>query len=165
MIEMGLLWYEPSRGVSLAERIDAAAERYLQRFGEAPNVCLVASSELEPFDRLTVRSDKRIQPGYLLLGLDRDEDLPPWRPERRSSDDAEIALLAPDGRVLVRLNPLPPRTVRARGERRPTRKPVDRPDRTPRASSAGLTSKQAAPPRRGDGRPVRERGAPRQSGA
>ncbi len=26
MIEMGLLWYEPSRGVPLADRIDAAAE-------------------------------------------------------------------------------------------------------------------------------------------
>ncbi|MCS6802124.1 MAG: hypothetical protein RMM58_05875 [Chloroflexota bacterium] len=106
MVEMGLLWYEPNRMVPLADRIDAAAARYLERFGVAPNVCLVAASELEPFSRITLRGDKRIQPGYLLIGVEHEEALPPWQPERRSSDEAEIALLAPDGRVLQRLRPL-----------------------------------------------------------
>lgn len=162
MIEMGLLWYEPNRGVSLAERIDAAAERYLQRFGEAPNVCLVASCELEPFDRITVRSDTRIQPGYLLLGLDRDEDLPAWRPERRSSDDAEIALLAPDGRVVLRLKPLPLRGVRRRAERRSTPRRRDTTAQTSDTATTGIAPTPPQPLGRGNGRPARPRGASRQ---
>ena len=112
MLEMGLLWYEPSRGVPLAERIDAAAARYIERFGELPNVCLVAASELEPFDRIAVRSDTRMRPGYLLIGVERDETLPEWEPVHRSSDDVEVALLAPDGRVVRRLRPVRRRSVR-----------------------------------------------------
>ena len=77
---MGLLWYEPNAKVLLPDRIDQAAARYQQRFGEAPNICLVAPSEAVPCPQITVRADRRIQPGYLLIGIERGEDLPAWRP-------------------------------------------------------------------------------------
>jgi hypothetical protein len=105
MIEMGLLWYEPSRGVPLADRIDAAADRYLERFGEAPNVCMVNQADFAEFPRVTVRVDRRMQPGYLIMGIEREERLPCWTPERRSSDEVEVQLLAPDGTVLRTLRP------------------------------------------------------------
>ncbi|MFN8535071.1 MAG: hypothetical protein U0556_16150 [Dehalococcoidia bacterium] len=136
MIEMGLLWYEPSRGVPLADRIDAAAERYSERFGELPNICLVAQSEIAEFDRVAVRSDRRIRPGYLLIGIERGEDLADWRPLRRSSDEEEVALLAADGTVLQTLRPAAqpkpsrksakvaePTTSRSRAKRTVTVKP------------------------------------------
>ena len=136
MLEMGLLWYEPSRGVPLAERVDAAAHRYLERFGEAPNICLVAPSDVEPFDRIAVRSDLRIRPGYLLVGVEREEALPAWRPARRSSDDVEVALLAPDGRIVRRLRPVA-RTV---ATRKATPVPLTDLSETP-----GRRAKQTAP--------------------
>ncbi|GIW09309.1 MAG: hypothetical protein KatS3mg061_0366 [Dehalococcoidia bacterium] len=77
---MGLLWYEPNPKVLLTDRIEQAAARYQQRFGEAPNICLVAPSEAVPCPQITVRADRRIQPGYLLIGIERGEDLPAWRP-------------------------------------------------------------------------------------
>lgn len=146
MIEMGLLWYEPSRGVPLAERIDAAAERYLERFGEAPNVCLVSPSEVEAFDRIAVRGDKRIQPGYLLVGIERDEQLPEWTPQRRTSDEAEVALLAPDGRVICQLRPTPRRAVAAAKATVPAAQP---------RSSSHRASKSGASP--SGPRPVKRR--------
>ncbi|MCS7001305.1 MAG: hypothetical protein NZ518_00500 [Dehalococcoidia bacterium] len=105
-MDTGLLWYEPSRGTPLVDRVDSAAQRYVERYGVAPNLALVAVEEYEPLPRITVRADRRIRPGHLLIGVEPSErGLRRWQPERRSSDDIEVALLNPDGSVRSSLRP------------------------------------------------------------
>lgn len=118
MLSMGLLWFEPSRGIPLEERVDAAAERYVERFGEAPNLVLVPKEDDTALDRIAVRPDSRIKHGYLLIGKD-DEcgKLKPWKPLRRSSDDAEVVVFAPDGSVLHSLRPTPKRRIGGKQKR------------------------------------------------
>lgn len=97
MINIGLLWYDPARGIPLVDRVDAAAERYVQKYGVAPNVCLVPETEESVLDRITVRGDRRMRSGHLLVGFDpEDAEATRWRPIEYSSVH-DVVLLGPDG--------------------------------------------------------------------
>lgn len=121
MIEMGLLWYEP--GVPLEERVDTAAERYLAKFGIAPNVALANPNEMKTLDRIAVRADKRCGFGHLLIGVDPDITTGPWRPLRRASDDVEVVVYGSDGTPLSALKPNKGRRKVAPSKPVPTGKP------------------------------------------
>jgi hypothetical protein len=75
MMYSGLMWYDPDPKRAASAKIEQAAERYLEKFGTAPNACHVSPGEPVTHDRLRVVPNRWIRPGYFWLGY--DEELPP----------------------------------------------------------------------------------------
>ncbi len=44
MMKQGLLWFDNEPKRSLQEKIARATERYVQKFGQQPNICLCEST-------------------------------------------------------------------------------------------------------------------------
>jgi hypothetical protein len=69
----GMLWFDNNPKTNLASKIKQAAEYYRQKYGAAPNLCLVHPSMLADGtteeERITVRTYRPVLPGYLWIGL------------------------------------------------------------------------------------------------
>ena len=79
MIE-GLLWFDDDPGRTLAEKVVEAMERYRERFGVNPNLCLVHPDELSATsgkekgaekapDGIRLQASKTVLPHHLLVGV------------------------------------------------------------------------------------------------
>lgn len=76
----GLLWFDGDPNRPLAVKIAEATDRYKQRFGVAPNLCLVHPDELPsatekdaqpagmPAD-IRIKASKTVLPHHLLVGV------------------------------------------------------------------------------------------------
>ncbi len=107
-MQIGLLWYDRDPKRPLVQKIEAAAERYLEKYGVAPDTCHVNPRELVGDAPLRLVGNPLIQPNYLWIGVEEAVELPrPLDPDalpppatparrRRSSPNA-----APDEAVLV----------------------------------------------------------------
>jgi hypothetical protein len=74
-MQTGMMWFDNDPKTALGEKVSRAAEYYRQKYGKAPNLCLVNPQDLpEKPDELTsnvaVRAFRLVLPGHLWLGLD-----------------------------------------------------------------------------------------------
>lgn len=69
----GMLWFDNDPKVSLVDKVAKAAAYYLKKYGAVADTCLVhpsmLSSEL-PAGKISIRSNRSIQPGHLWIGVD-----------------------------------------------------------------------------------------------
>lgn len=70
---MFLIWYDNDRKRALPDKVRAAAERYRERFGDAPTLVLLNPADAADRDELaglTVRTTVLVSPNHLYVGID-----------------------------------------------------------------------------------------------
>ncbi len=72
---MFLGWYDDTPKKSVKQKIEEAVERYLSKFGEEPNLCLVNASDETEYGGLKVKVVEYVRPNYFWVG--REEVLSP----------------------------------------------------------------------------------------
>ena len=65
---MFLGWFDDTPKKSVAEKIREAVERYIAKFGEAPNVCLVNAGDAIAYDGVEVRTVEYVRPNHFWVG-------------------------------------------------------------------------------------------------
>ena len=68
----GMLWFDNSPKMTLAQKVKAAADYYRQKYGVKPTFCMVNPSMLGEeveFDGVLVKSYRPVLPGYLWIGI------------------------------------------------------------------------------------------------
>ena len=70
---MYLGWFDDTPKKSVVEKIEEAAERYITRFGQEPNVCLVNVANVAEFEKITIKAVDFVRPNHFWVG--RDESL------------------------------------------------------------------------------------------
>ena len=65
---MFLGWFDDEKKKSSAEKIEEAVERYVARFGEAPNICLVNAEDLATCDGVEVKVADYVRPNHFWVG-------------------------------------------------------------------------------------------------
>ncbi len=71
-LQTGLLWYDGNPKTELASKVEQAVARYRQKYGQAPNACLVHEGELErEIDCCGVRvaAAPYVLPGHFWVGI------------------------------------------------------------------------------------------------
>lgn len=70
-VKLGWLWFDNDPKTSLEEKMDQAAARYRQRFGQAPRLCYVNQKALDNrpgiTGRLRVEAASNVLPGHFLF--------------------------------------------------------------------------------------------------
>src|SRR5690242_15118304 len=69
---MYLVWYDDSPKKSVQEKIDEAIDRFQDRFGFAPDQCLVSDGLDVQHPHLTVRPVRYVRPHYFQVGCEDD---------------------------------------------------------------------------------------------
>jgi hypothetical protein len=78
-MNVGMLWFDNDPRTALKAKVERAADYYRQKYGLAPDLCLVNPSMLgDPRPELVearsgkvaVRPNRAIQPGHLWIGKD-----------------------------------------------------------------------------------------------
>lgn len=77
-MQTGMLWFDNDPRTALVVKISRAAQYYRQKYGRAPNLCLIHPSMMEkgppsnPGDmgKITVRPYRPVLPGHLWIGVD-----------------------------------------------------------------------------------------------
>lgn len=70
---MFLGWFDDTPKKSVESKIEEAIERYITKFGEDPNICLVNSADNAAYKNLEVRAVEYVRPNHFWVG--RDEAL------------------------------------------------------------------------------------------
>ncbi|MFL5735626.1 MAG: hypothetical protein ACJ78Q_20915 [Chloroflexia bacterium] len=65
---MFLGWFDDTPKKSVVEKIKEAVERYMVKFGEAPNVCLVSPGEVVTVDGVEVKAVEYVRPNHFWVG-------------------------------------------------------------------------------------------------
>src|SRR4051794_21887776 len=69
---MYLVWYDDNAKKSVRDKIDEAIDRFQDRFGFAPDHCLVHESSMIDHPRVAVRAVRYVRPGYYQVGCEED---------------------------------------------------------------------------------------------
>ncbi len=69
---MFLLWFDDTKKKPVEEKISEGISRYVERFGEAPNICLVNPSELVSAKGLLIRPAAYVRPNYYWIGVETE---------------------------------------------------------------------------------------------
>lgn len=75
-MKSGLLWFDNSKK-PIADKIEAAAKRYREKFGIAPDTCFVNPRDLEsntnakPAIKINVATKTTIMPNHIWLGISK----------------------------------------------------------------------------------------------
>lgn len=77
---MFLLWYDDTKKKPAEEKILEGVRRYIERFGETPNVCLVNPAEATTARGLVIRPTAYVRPNNYWIGVD---DTPAAKPARK----------------------------------------------------------------------------------
>ncbi len=72
---MFLIWYDDTKKKPTEEKILEGVERYIERFGEPPNVCLVNPSDVVPTKGITVRPTTYVRANNYWLGVETAADV------------------------------------------------------------------------------------------
>ena len=67
---MFLLWYDDTKKKPAEEKILEGVRRYIERFGETPNVCLVHPSEAVSAQGLMIRPTAYVRPNNYWIGVE-----------------------------------------------------------------------------------------------
>ncbi|HUP28165.1 MAG TPA: hypothetical protein VM409_06990 [Chloroflexia bacterium] len=65
---MFLGWFDDTRKKSAREKIEEAVERYVARFGENPNICLVNVDDMTAIDGMEVKVADYVRPNHFWVG-------------------------------------------------------------------------------------------------
>jgi hypothetical protein len=65
---MFLGWFDDTPKKSVAEKIQEAVERYVSKFDETPNVCLVNAGDLITYEGLEVKAVEYVRPNHFWVG-------------------------------------------------------------------------------------------------
>ena len=68
---MYLIWYDDTKKKATEEKILEGVERYIERFGETPNVCLVNPAQVVPAAGIDVRPTPYVRANNYWLGVER----------------------------------------------------------------------------------------------
>ena len=75
-MDIGMLWYDDSP-IGLKERVDRAADYYLEKHGRQPNLCFVHPDMLKTEEGkakgVVIRKGKGIMPGHFWIGVDESQ--------------------------------------------------------------------------------------------
>jgi hypothetical protein len=71
---MFLGWFDDTPKKGVAEKIQEAVERYIEKFGEEPNLCLVNARDVVAYNGLEVKPVEYVRPNHFWVG--REEVLP-----------------------------------------------------------------------------------------
>jgi hypothetical protein len=82
-MNVGMLWYDNDPQTALTAKVTRAADYYRQKYGLAPNLCLVNPTMLgERPDlvdghagRVAVRPNRAILPGHLWIGSEEQNEI------------------------------------------------------------------------------------------
>ncbi len=74
---MFLGWFDDTPKKSVSDKIEEAVERYLDKFGETPNICLVNAVNVTAFKDLEVRAVEYVRPNHFWVGKDETVALSP----------------------------------------------------------------------------------------
>lgn len=70
----GLLWFDDSPARSLSDKVLQAAQRYLEKFGDAPNTCHVHPSALSDGEKtvgdVRVSARRSVLPHHFWIGVE-----------------------------------------------------------------------------------------------
>lgn len=74
-MNVGMLWFDNDPRTALRAKVERAAGYYRQKYGRAPDLCLVhpsmlASMPAEAVGPIAVRPNPVILPGHLWLGVE-----------------------------------------------------------------------------------------------
>jgi hypothetical protein len=70
-MKVGMLWLDDDRRTGIEEKIRQAAEYYLQKFGRAPDTCLVNKGMIEAellIDTIHVLPVRNVLPNHFWIG-------------------------------------------------------------------------------------------------
>jgi len=85
-MRQGLLWFDDDPRRPFERKVEEAVERYVEKFGEAPNTCFVNPCTLPANVRthagVAIRALPTVLPNHFLVGISRSED---GEEERRGS--------------------------------------------------------------------------------
>ncbi len=70
---MFLLWYDDTKKKPVEEKILEGIERYIERFGETPNLCLVNPSQAVQAQGIIVRPTTYVRPNNYWIGIEAEE--------------------------------------------------------------------------------------------
>lgn len=70
---MFLLWFDDTKKKTVEQKILEGVERYLERFGERPNVCVVHRGAQVPALGIEIREAEYVRPNYFWIGLEDNE--------------------------------------------------------------------------------------------
>lgn len=65
---MFLGWFDDTPKKSTAEKLEEAVERYLTKFGEKPDLCLVNQKDATTYKGLDVRVVEYVRPNHFWVG-------------------------------------------------------------------------------------------------
>lgn len=71
-MNVGMLWLDDDKGLSLDDKIRRAADYYRSKYGQTPELCLVNMTALDDereVDRITVRPAGNVLPNHFWLGM------------------------------------------------------------------------------------------------
>ena len=90
---MFLGWFDDTPKKSVTEKIEEAVERYVAKFGETPNVCLVNAANLTTYNGLVMKSVDYVRPNHFWVG--RDESARDKSADQEPASSADVK--APQG--------------------------------------------------------------------
>jgi hypothetical protein len=73
-MRIGMLWLDDDKGRSLEDKVLRAADYYREKYGRAPNMCLVNKAAVENeqrFGRIKVQPANNILPHHFWVGVDK----------------------------------------------------------------------------------------------
>lgn len=65
---MFLGWFDDTRKKSAQEKIEEAVERFVAKFGEQPNVCLVNQADATTYKGLEIKVTEYVRPNHFWIG-------------------------------------------------------------------------------------------------
>ena len=65
---MFLGWFDDTPRKSVAEKIQEAVERYVSKFDETPNVCLVNARDVIAYEGIEVKAVEYVRPNHFWVG-------------------------------------------------------------------------------------------------
>ena len=68
MIYLG--WYDDNPKKKIADKINEAITRYIEKYQIEPNICLVTEQELISHPAISVRPAHHVRPNYFYIGHD-----------------------------------------------------------------------------------------------
>lgn len=72
---MFLGWFDDTPKKSVADKLEEAVERYVSRFGESPDLCLINEKDITTREDIEVRVVEYVRPNHFWIG--KAEALPP----------------------------------------------------------------------------------------
>ena len=71
-MDVGMLWLDDDKRITLDDKIRRAADYYRQKYGQAPNLCLVNNAALEnekKVGRIEVKPVGHVLPHHFWVGV------------------------------------------------------------------------------------------------